>query len=83
MGLDIKRLQILMRIAQEYHLSFDELDNWTCQLDWQEFQDWSEIFPRSNGQRGRDFPILLQEETVQPFGEFANDNPEWAKKYEE
>lgn len=80
MSLHTERFQILLRIAREYQFSFDDLDDWTQSLDWQEFQDWSEIFPKVAGQRSQQFPLQLQEETAQPDVEFVNDNADNADR---
>lgn len=44
MSPEIKRLEILLMIGQEHNYCFDELDDWTLHLNWQEFQDWSRDF---------------------------------------
>lgn len=73
-GSDTERLQILLKIAREQNLSFDDLDDWTYHLDWEEFQDWSKIFLKTQLDKICDFRPRPRSGTMQPHREFANDN---------
>jgi len=73
-GLDTERLQILLKIVREQKFSFDDLDDWTRHLDWQEFQDWSEIFLKAKTNKGGSFRLRLLSGTAHLYREVANDN---------
>lgn len=48
---DQERLRILIEIAKTHHLSLDDLDDESRELDWEAFDRWSAKFwtPRETG----------------------------------
>lgn len=73
MSSDIKRLETLLKIAQEHQISLDDLDNQTWHLDWQTFQAWSATFLQAQAKQGQEFRLRPPSESVRPDREFAND----------
>lgn len=73
-GSDTERLRILLKIAREQKLSFDVLDDWTYNLDWREFQDWSEIFLKEKSEQDRKLQVCTQSEIAYQSLEPDNDN---------
>lgn len=78
MSSDIKRLETLLKIAQEHEISLDDLDDQSWQLDWQTFQAWSAKFLQAQAKQSRDLHSRPPSESVRPDREFANDDRKFA-----
>ena len=73
MTLDIERLEILLKIAQEHNVSLDDLEDQTWHLDWQAFLRWSAKFLQPQAKQGQNFRSRPQSATLRPYLKFAND----------